>query len=82
MDKNRPVWDVRLGSIRAAIFENRNADRTYYNVALTRRFKQGSEWMTSTSFNGLADLAQIRQAVELAIEWLAKNEVESEPAEE
>jgi hypothetical protein len=82
MEKNRPVWDVRLGSIRAAIFENRNADKTYFNVAISRRFKQGSEWMTSTTFNGMADLALVRQAVELAIEWLKTHETASGGAEE
>lgn len=82
MEKNRPVWDVRLGSIRAAIFENRNADKTFFNVGISRRFKQGNEWMTSTTFNGLADLALVRQAVELAIEWLATHEAVSGAGEE
>jgi hypothetical protein len=82
MEKNKPVWDVRLGAVRAAIFENRNADKTYFNVALTRRFKQGAEWMTSTSFNGMADLALVRQAVELAIAWLAQHEQASGASEE
>lgn len=82
MEKSKPVWETRLGSIRAAVFENKNAEKTYYNVALTRRFKQGAEWMTSTTFNGLADLALVRQAVELAIEWLAKNEAATGPVEQ
>ena len=82
MDKNRPVWEVRLGSIRCSIFINRHGERSYSNVTLTRRFKQGTEWMTSSSFNGLADLAQVRQAVELAIAWLAEHEAQNEPGEE
>lgn len=82
MEKNKPIWDVRLGSIRCAIFENRNAGNVYHNVALTRRFRQGTEWMTSTTFNGLADLAQVRQAVELAIAWLAEHQAGGDPSDE
>src|SRR5262245_6371482 len=78
MEKNKPAWSVQLGAIRCSIFFNRNADgRTFANVGISRRFKQGSEWMTSTTFNGLADLALVKQAVELAIEWLSTHDAEA-----
>jgi hypothetical protein len=74
MEKIKPIWEVRLGAIRGAIFENRNGDRSYYNVSLTRRYKQGMEYMTSTTFNGLADMVLVKQAVTQAVDWLAENE--------
>lgn len=80
--RNSPVWEVRLGSIRCSVFLNRHGEKEYFNCALTRRYRQGSEFMTSTTFNGLADMAQVKQAVELAIEWLAANETASGASEE
>lgn len=82
MEKNRPVWDVKLGAISCAIFESRHGEKKFMNATITRRFKQGTEWMSSTSFTGIADLTLVRQAVDLAIEWLSKNECTSSTSEE
>lgn len=94
MDKNRPCYEKRIGSIRVAIWENTNdgngtsdtnttasTPRKWHNVAITRRFKVGSEWKEAPTLNGLGDLAQAALAVQLAIDWVRQRQ-ESQPAVE
>jgi hypothetical protein len=53
--KNRPVHEIRLGRIRAAIWRNDTENGTRHNVSLSRLYKDGDEWRDSTSF-GREDL--------------------------
>ena len=41
--KNKPVHDVRLGAIKAAIWANSTPKGTRYSVTLTRLYKDG-DW--------------------------------------
>lgn len=71
MTAKRPVWEKRLGQIRVAIWENKSdSGATWFNVSLVRRVKDGEEWKEYSTYNGLADLAIVKQAVELAISWI------------
>lgn len=84
MGKAKPEFEVRLGSIRAVLWrnENKTTGEPWFNCEITRRFKKSAdEWADSSSFNGLQDLAQVRLAVELAIEWLSRRELEQEVKE-
>lgn len=82
MAAKRPSWELRIGAIRAVAWqnENKNSGQTWFNIEITRRFKQGEEWHDSSSFNGLSDLAQVKLAVEMAIEWLSRKELEQQEA--
>jgi hypothetical protein len=48
--KNKPVDEVRLGTIRAAIWRNDGEKGARYSVTFERLYKEGSEWKTSSSF--------------------------------
>jgi hypothetical protein len=80
MEKNRPVFAKNFGFIRLAIWRNVNDGVTWHNVAITRRYKDGTNWKEAPTFNGLGDLAQVAAAVALAQDWIAKREEET-PAE-
>ena len=54
-DKKRPVHEVRMGRIKAAIWENESDNGTFHNVAISRLYKDGDDWKDSTSF-GREDL--------------------------
>jgi hypothetical protein len=73
-EKSKPVYDKRLGNIRLAIWENNTNGKTWFNVAVTRRYREGEEWKDATSFSGLADLAVVQQAVSLAMDWIVVRE--------
>jgi hypothetical protein len=80
MEKNRPVFTKNLGFIRLAIWENINDGAKWHNVAITRRYKDGTTWKEAPTFNGLGDLAQVAAAVALAQDWIKRREEET-PAE-
>ena len=67
--KARPVHEVRLGRIRAAIWENETQIGTRHNVTLSRLYKDGDEWKDSTSF-GRDDLPLVAKVADLAHSWI------------
>ena len=69
MEKNKPCYEKRIGNIRVAIWENTTEGKVWHNVAITRRYKDGTEWKEASTYNGLGDLAQVGMAVWLAQEW-------------
>ena len=67
--KARPVHEVRLGRIRAAIWENETQSGIRHNVTFSRIFKDGDEWKDSTSF-GRDDLQLLSKVADLAHSWI------------
>lgn len=67
--KKKPVHEVRLGRIRAAIWENETEQGTVHNVTLSRLYKDGDEWKDSTSF-GRDDLLLLAKVADLAHTWV------------
>jgi hypothetical protein len=67
--KNRPVHDVRLGRIRAAIWQNETDNGTFYNVTVSRLYKDGDDWKDSASF-GRDDLPLVAKVCDLAHTWI------------
>ncbi len=51
MAKQKPVAQVRIGSIKAAIWKNENGNGTRYNVTFQRLYKDGDQWKSSESFD-------------------------------
>jgi hypothetical protein len=68
----RPVHEIRLGRIKAAIWENDTKDGTRHNVSLSRIYKDGSQWKDSTSF-GRDDLPLVIKVADLAHTWVYEN---------
>ena len=67
---NRPVHEIKLGRIRATIWTNRGRDQgTWFNVSISRLYRHGSEWKTTTSF-GRDDLPLVSKAAEMAYAWI------------
>src|SRR5438132_1139983 len=67
--KQRPVHEVRLGRIRAAIWANQGDNGTWYNVTLSRNYKDGDEWKSSASF-GRDELLTLAKVADLANTWI------------
>ena len=45
-----PVHEVRLGRIKAAVWENTTENGVRHNVTLSRLYKDGTQWKDSASF--------------------------------
>lgn len=67
--KQRPAHEVRLGRIRAAIWENSTDSGVRHNVTLTRLYKEGDEWKDSTSL-GRDDLPLAMKVLDQAHSWI------------
>ena len=67
--RKRPVQDVRLGSIKAAIWENTVGDIVRYNVTFCRIYKDQDEWKSSDTF-GRDDLLVLAKVADQAHTWI------------
>ncbi len=56
MANQRPTATVRIGAVKAAIWENQAGERTRYNVTFSKRYRDAEgQWKTTHSF-GRKDL--------------------------
>lgn len=67
--KNRPVHEVRMGRIKAAIWENDTQTGVRHNVTVSRLYKDGDQWKDSTSF-GRDDLPLVAKVADMAHSWI------------
>jgi len=74
--KNRPVHEIRLGRIKAAIWENETDNGVRHNVTVSRLYKDGDQWKDSTSF-GRDDLPLVAKVVDHAHSWIFEQGAES-----
>lgn len=67
---NRPVHEIKLGRIRASIWANgAHGQGTWFNVSISRLYRAGDEWKTTTSF-ARDDLPLVSKAAEMAYAWI------------
>ena len=67
--KQQPAHEIRMGSIKATIWENQTTAGTRFNVNVSRIYKDGDEWMQTESF-GRDDLLLLAKVIDLAHTWI------------
>ena len=76
---NKPEKVIRIGYVSASIVVNEikteSGTRTVRNVNLQRRYKDGDEWKSASSF-GLGDLPCALRVLQLALEHVETVEAE------
>ena len=65
----KPVHEVRLGRIRAAVWENETSNGTRHNVTIARLYKDGDTWKDSQSY-GRDDLLLVAKVADMAHTWI------------
>jgi hypothetical protein len=79
---NRPVHEIRLGRIKATIWENATETGTRHNVTLARLYKDADDqWRDSHSF-GRDDLPLAAKVADLAHTWIYGEGRSSPPTDE
>ena len=81
MANNKPIHEIRLGSVKAAIWANDTDSGTRYNVKVARLYRDGESWNSTDSF-GRDDLPLLAKVVDLAHTWIfveAQDGICSEP---
>lgn len=74
--KARPVHEVRLGRVKAAIWENETQNGLRHNVTVSRLYKDDEGWKDSSSF-GRDDLPLVAKVVDQAHSWIFSQGQES-----
>ena len=61
MANPKPISEVRIGLVKAAIWPNETEGRTRHYVTFSRLYKDGDEWKSTQSFsrNDLLVLAKV-----------------------
>lgn len=68
-EKQKPVQDIRMGKIKAAVWANDTEKGVRYNVTLSRLYKDGETWKNSSSF-GRDDLLLASKVLDRAHSWI------------
>ena len=69
MSNNQPIHEIRLGPVKAVIWENDTDKGIRHNVSVARLYKDGDEWATTQSF-GRNDLPLLAKVADLAHTWI------------
>lgn len=82
-EKKRPVHEIRLGRIRAAIWVNETENGVRHNVTIARLYRdeQQGQWKDSASF-GRDDLPLVAKVADQAHLWIFQAQSRASQAEE
>lgn len=75
--KDRPVHEVRIGAIKAAIWKNETSGGPRFNVTLSRIYKDEDQWRSTDSF-GRDDLLLLAKVADQAHSWIVQQPHERE----
>ena len=68
----QPVHEIRLGSVKAAIWKNQSETGTRFNVTVGRNYEGGDQWKSTDSF-GRDGLLLLGKVIEQAHSWIFEN---------
>ena len=75
--KTKPIHEVRLGRLKAAVWKNESEGGVHYNVTLSRIYKDGDNWKSTDSF-GRDDLLLLGKVADQAHSWILTQGQEEE----
>jgi len=75
--KTRPVHEVRIGAIKAALWRNDTEAGVRYNATFSRLYKDGAEWRSTGSF-GREDLLLLAKVADQAHTWVCSQHPEED----
>lgn len=78
-NKPKPVHEVRLGHIKAAVWRNETEAGVRHNVTFSRLYRDDNQWRSTDSF-GRDDLLVIAKVADLVHSWIFAQSLEEEAA--
>lgn len=74
-EKNTPTKELRIGSCKAAIWENASDGRPFLSVTFSRLYRTDDGWRSTCSFglNDLPHLAMLADRAHRAVEDLTRD---------
>jgi hypothetical protein len=81
-EKEKPAETIPVGRVVAAIWANKTSTgRVWYNVTITRSYRDGDQQKSTSSF-GRDDLLDVAKAADMAFDWIWRQEVPANPDQE
>ena len=81
MAQKKPAHEIRLGRIRAAVWVNeKGQDDVWFNVTVTRLYKDDNRWNDSNSFRR-DDLPVVAKVMDMAYAWIWSHQAKTSPVE-
>ena len=74
MANQKPIHEIRIASIKAAIWKNDTPKGARYNVTVCRLYKEDNQWKQAESF-GRLDLPVVGQVIDRAHAWILEQSV-------
>ena len=81
MANPKPISEVRIGRVKAAIWPNETEGRTRHNVTFSRLYRDGEKWKRTQSF-GRNDLLVLAKVADQAHSRIFELQQEEEPEAE
>ena len=76
---NKPVHEVRLGRVKAAVWANTGESGVWYSVVFSRLYKEGDAWKRSDSFSR-DDLPLVMKLADRVHTWVYEQQGSAEQA--
>ena len=76
---NKPVAELRIGAVKATVWENEVGGITRHNVTFSRIYRDGDQWKTSHSF-GLNNLLVLAKLADQVHTLISERNAEAAPA--
>jgi hypothetical protein len=73
----KPIHEIRMGRIKAAIWQNDTDNGVRYNVTVGRLYKDGTDWRQTESF-GRDDLPVLAKVADQAHTWIFQKQQEQD----
>ena len=75
----KPIHEVRLGLIKAAVWRNETETGVRYNATMSRLYRDGEQWKSTESF-GRDDLLLVAKVADLTHSWICAQNHEDHSA--
>ena len=69
--KTKPIHEIRIGAIKAAIWENETVNGTRHSVTFSRIYKDGEQWKHAENFRR-DELLVVAKVADQAHTWIAE----------
>lgn len=67
--KQKPAHEIRMGAVKATIWQNETTAGTRFNINVCRLYKDGEQWKQTESF-GRDDLPLVVKVLDKAHDWI------------
>jgi hypothetical protein len=75
--KTKPIHEIRLGSIKSAVWKNETETGARFNVTFSRIYKDGDTWKSNESF-GRDDLLLLAKVADNTHSWICAQNMEGQ----